>query len=321
MLNARTWRLDIFLVWLNQRNEERLFSERERERDRASKRDWEKDGHILLAQVTSRVRATRSNGTFEFGRLLLRNARGENSGERQRLESRRRLNVSHARDIEWLWILSENDGRRLWRRSSRTVARIGHVSNAPQMRHTVKNVSIQKAIVRKCTRLSISFLNVSFTQMETESSLRTRLREGKKNIIERKMCGKMSRYGRVIWITRFLKNIQYKTFDTRVPVAHAERMWSTYLQLWDTCADLWLSRKLLGTIRNAHNEHLVIFRPYPLPKTPQRDGIRERRMRKAKPCAARGGIAYVAQIVVTRNVLVVREKIPMQSETPRGGST
>lgn len=62
-------------------------------------------------------------------------------------------------------------------------------------------------------------------------------------------------------------------------------------------------------IRNARNEHLVIFRgPYPLPKPPQRDGIRERRMRKAKPCAARGGIAYVAQIVVKRNVLVVHAR-------------
>lgn len=78
--------------------------EREKEREGRERRGREKrierksGGHILLAQVTSRVRATRSNGTFEFGRLLLRNARGENSGERQRLESR--LNVSHARDIE-----------------------------------------------------------------------------------------------------------------------------------------------------------------------------------------------------------------------------
>jgi len=102
MLNVRAWRLGDFPREINMGGTRKDRSPRKRdERERGEKekdREKESGGHILLAQVTSRVRATRSNGTF--GRLLLRNARGENSGERQRLESRRRLNVSHARDIE-----------------------------------------------------------------------------------------------------------------------------------------------------------------------------------------------------------------------------
>lgn len=65
---------------------------------------------------------------------------------------------------------------------------MGRVSNAPQMRVTqLKQFSIQKAIVRKCTPtfdLALSApppppVNVSFTQMKMESSLTGRLRDGK----------------------------------------------------------------------------------------------------------------------------------------------
>lgn len=181
----RAWRLGIFFMRLKWEREgeergretrkDRFFRKERDEREEKKEKDWEKERrtYITSTQVTSRVRATQSNRTFEFSRLL-RNARGENSEERQRLESRRRLNVSHARDIEWLWILSENDERRLWRRSSQAVARMGRVSNAPQIRHTVKTFSIQKAIVRKCMWLSILLVsvNVSFTEMENrEDSL------------------------------------------------------------------------------------------------------------------------------------------------------
>jgi len=38
MLNVRAWRLDIFLVLLKRRNEEKSFSEKKRERERKRRR-------------------------------------------------------------------------------------------------------------------------------------------------------------------------------------------------------------------------------------------------------------------------------------------
>jgi len=70
-------------------------------------------------------------------------------------------------------------------------------------------------------------------------------------------------------------------------------------------------------IRNAHNEHLVyIFRPYPLPKTyRKRDGIWERCMRKVKPPPLAAESLTSTQIIVTRNVLVVR--VRARADMPR----
>lgn len=59
------------------------------ERGRKRKRE-KRSGHILAAQVTFRVRATRSNGTLEFGRLSEMLAEKTAREERKRVRERQR---------------------------------------------------------------------------------------------------------------------------------------------------------------------------------------------------------------------------------------
>jgi len=86
-----------------------------------------------------------------------------------------------------------------------------------------------------------------------------------------------------------------------------------YLPLW--AAKLRLSRKRLG-LETRIMSTSYIFRPYPLPKTyRKRDGIWERCMRKVKPPPLAAESLTSTQIIVTRNVLVVR--VRARADMPR----
>jgi len=95
-----------------------------------------------------------------------------------------------------------------------------------------------------------------------------------------------------------------------------------YLPLW--AAKLRLSRKRLG-LETRIMSTSYIFRPYPLPKTyRKRDGIWER-MRKVKPPPLAAESLTSTQIIVTRNVLVVRVRaradMPRENTDAIGDST